>query len=141
MTPDQVELRLQGAHVAILSVSRSDRGPVAVPVWFEFADGRFRIVTSPDTLHGRLVRRTGRATITVHSERYGDDDMLEWYVMAEGPAVFTEGDIEPLVGRTRRRYQGGPRIDEWLDRPIDATERVLVIEPQSLSGHESAVQL
>jgi nitroimidazol reductase NimA-like FMN-containing flavoprotein (pyridoxamine 5'-phosphate oxidase superfamily) len=141
MTPDQVEQHLQGAHVAVLSVPRSERGPVAVPVWFEFADGRFMIVTSPDTLHGRLVRRAGRTTITVHSERYGDDDMLEWYVMAEGPATFTDEDIEPIVRRTRSRYHGGQRIDEWLARPIDPAERVLVIEPQTLTGHESVAQL
>jgi nitroimidazol reductase NimA-like FMN-containing flavoprotein (pyridoxamine 5'-phosphate oxidase superfamily) len=136
MTSQRAEEFLTEPHVAVLSVSRSDRGPLAVPVWYEYADGRIRIVTSPDSLHGRIVQQTGRATLTVRAEEYGDADALESYVMVEGPATFTDEDTEPIVRRIRRRYHRGPRTEDWVNRPVRTTERALLIEPQRIISHE-----
>jgi nitroimidazol reductase NimA-like FMN-containing flavoprotein (pyridoxamine 5'-phosphate oxidase superfamily) len=141
MAPERIEEFLQEPHVAVLSVSRNGRGPHAVPVWYEYADGLIRIVTAPDSLHGRIVQKKGRATFTVRSEDYADASTAESYVMVEGPATFTDEDTEPIVRRIRRRYHRGPRRAEWVDRPVRTGERVLVIEPQTIVSSEWAEQL
>jgi nitroimidazol reductase NimA-like FMN-containing flavoprotein (pyridoxamine 5'-phosphate oxidase superfamily) len=141
MAPERIEEFLREPHVAVLSVSRSGRGPHAVPVWYDYADGLIRIVTSPESVHGRIVQRTGRATLTVRAEDYADASTMESYVMVEGPAAFTDEDMEPIVRRIRRRYHQGPRRDEWVDRPIRTSERALVIEPESIVSNEWAEQL
>ncbi|HSF85327.1 MAG TPA: hypothetical protein VLG28_06670, partial [Acidimicrobiia bacterium] len=41
----------------------------AVPMSYHFGDGTFWMVTSPESLHGRLMVRRGRATMTVQFER------------------------------------------------------------------------
>src|SRR5262249_35219098 len=127
---------LAGPHVAVLSVSRTGRGPLAIPVWYEYADGLIRIVTAPDSLHGRVVRQAGHATVTIRGEAYGDAEASEGYVFAEGPARFTGEDVEPIVRRLRRRYHPGPRSEEWGDRPIAAGDQALVIEPKTIVGRE-----
>lgn len=140
----EVEAYLQEAHVAVLSVSRMRRGPVAVPIWYEFAEGRFWMITHPESLHGRIMRRTGRATLTVRSEDYGEVRTRERYVMAEGPVVITSDDVEPLVRRIRSRYYTGPHGEEWVGRPLDAftlSQRVTVLQPETLSGYEWIVEL
>ena len=64
MEPERIAELLEGPLQAVLSVSRRDRGPVAVPMSYHFGDGTFWMVTSPESLHGRLMVRRGRATVT-----------------------------------------------------------------------------
>ena len=144
LTPAEVEAYLQEPHVAVLSVSRAGRGPVAVPIWYEFADGRLWMITLPDSVHGRIMQRTGRATLTVRSEEYGETRTRERYVMAEGPIEITSDDIEPLVRRIRRRYYAGAQAEQWVNRPLDSftlSQKVVVLQPETLSGYEWVEQL
>jgi hypothetical protein len=99
------------------------------------------MVTSPTSIHGQIIRRTGRATLTIRSEHYGEADSREWYVIAEGPIAFVNDDIEPFVRLMRRRYYSGPRLEDWMARPLISTQKVAVLDPESLSGYEWTEQL
>lgn len=139
MTAEQAEHFLHQAHVGVLSVSRADRGPVAVPIWYEYDDGAVWMVTLPGSVHGRILQRTGRATLTVHAESYGESRTEERYVIVEGPIEITDEDIEPRVRRIRSHYYTGARAREWVERPLDdftRTQRVTVLRPERLSGFE-----
>ena len=117
---------------------------MAIPMWYEYRDGRFFMITFSDSLHGRIMQAVGRATITAHSESYGDTATCERYVMAEGPTTFTDDDIEPLVRRMRRRCYTGAHREEWVNRPLDEftlRQGVVVLEPETLSGYEWTEQL
>lgn len=125
--------------VGVLSVSRRERGPVAVPVWFVYQDGEFRVITSADSLHGRIMDRTDRATLTVHWEHYGDGASVERYVMAEGPIVFTDDDVVPGVYEVREKYYQNARAPEWVNKPIPPetlSQQIAVLRPETLSGFE-----
>jgi nitroimidazol reductase NimA-like FMN-containing flavoprotein (pyridoxamine 5'-phosphate oxidase superfamily) len=144
MTPEQIDTYLQEPTVAVLSVSRVGRGPLAFPVWFRYDGADFRLTTAPDSAHGRLLQETGRATITVRSETYADDRLRQVYVMAEGPVAFTDDDVAVLAADLRRRYYTGPRADEWVGRPLGdvaTRERVLVLRPEHLSGFDDTETL
>lgn len=138
MTESEIEDYLTEPHVAVLSTNRRARGPVAVPLWYEFTDGRFWLITARESLHGRLIQQTGRATLTFHSEDYGDLYTVERYVMAEGPIAFTDDDIVSAIQRIRGRYYVGPRAIEWINRPLSPeTQRqhVAVLSPERISGY------
>lgn len=141
LTPEEVEEFLAGPHLAVLSVSRQVKGPIAVPVWYDWDGTAFRVITFPDSVHGRLIQAIGRATITCHEERYGEDDSLERYVVAEGPTEFTEEQIEPVVMRIRDRYYRNARRREWVERPLagmTTSQRVATLTPERMSGFEWA---
>lgn len=82
-------------------MSRRGRGPVAVPLWYDYSDGHFWLITARESLHGRIIRQVGRATLTFHSEDYGEFRTVEEYVMAEGPVEFVGDDIRPVIHRIR----------------------------------------
>ena len=64
MTGEQIDAHLaQGGLMAVLSVSRPDKGPIAVPLAFLWEGERFLLMTPPDSLHGKHMQRTGRATV------------------------------------------------------------------------------
>ena len=127
---------LDGPHQGVLSVSRRDKGPVAVPMSFLFRDGRFYIVTSPESLHGRLMQRTGRATLTVQFEACDGRNVYQWYVMAEGTISFTDAEPGPYVRAILAKDRGEEHADEWAsgDPPVDV--RLAVLAPEKLSGFE-----
>ena len=90
MTPDQVEDFLGGTDhrgTMILSVSRDGRGPLCVPLSFQYSDGVFRFHTKQSRRHAQAFLKAGRATITVHHEDYRGG-RYERYVVAEGPIRF-----------------------------------------------------
>jgi len=128
---------LQEPIVAVLALSRDALGPIATPVWFEYREGAFWLTTSPDSIHGGLIDENGRATITVRSEAYATAEAVQRYVMAEGPMAFTDDPLEPLVLRLRRRYYAGPRVEDWVARPItNEHERVAVLRPEHVTAFD-----
>jgi nitroimidazol reductase NimA-like FMN-containing flavoprotein (pyridoxamine 5'-phosphate oxidase superfamily) len=136
LTTDRIEELLEGPHQAVLSVSRNDRGPVAVPMSYRFVDGRFVIVTSPTSLHGRLMARTGRATITVQFEDCDGRSTHQWYVMAEGPIEFTDEDPTPHVYAIMAKDRGAENADAWTAGPPPSEVEVAVLTPSRISGYE-----
>lgn len=135
MSPAEMERRLSGAYQAVLSVGRADRGPVAVPMSYLFRDGRFWMVTSPDSLHGRLMIETGLATITVQEEVLGHRTIEQWYVMAEGAVEFTNHEILPMVRAIMEKDRGPEFVDEWTARSGPHDFPVAVLTPRTLSGY------
>lgn len=93
MTAEQIEEFLNGPDhrgTMILAVARPGRGPLCVPLAFEYADGAFRFQTKRSRRHAQAFIEAGRATITVHHEDYSGGQ-YERYVVAEGPVRFEEG--------------------------------------------------
>jgi nitroimidazol reductase NimA-like FMN-containing flavoprotein (pyridoxamine 5'-phosphate oxidase superfamily) len=136
MDPDRMADLLGGPHQAVLSVSRRDRGPVAVPMSYHLSGGDWYLVTSPDSLHGRLMSRRGRATITVQFEACDGRSVHQWYVMAEGPIQFTDLDPRPHIRAILAKDRGADNVDEWTRGPPPADVRVAVLAPERMTGYE-----
>lgn len=137
MSSEEIKRRLSGPHQSILSVARLNRGPVAVAMSYLFRDGRFWMVTSRDSLHGRLMVKRGRATITVQEEILGHREIEQWYVMAEGTVEFTDEDPLPYVRAIMRKDRGPDFVDEWTARSGPHDNPVAVLTPQTLSGYHA----
>ncbi len=96
MSPEQREAFLAGLHVGILSIQRDGKGPLALPIWYAYEEGQVLIHMSDESVKARLLRRHGRATMTVQ-----DETPPYRYVMVEGPVTVEhrECSIEPIAVR------------------------------------------
>ena len=96
MTVAEREAFLADVHIAILAIDEPGRGPLALPVWYQFEGGELLVSMDGDSLKARLLRAAGRATMTVQTEvpPYR-------YVSVEGPVVVeADGrDVAPLAIR------------------------------------------
>ncbi len=141
MSASEIDQRLAGPLQAVLSVSRINSGPLAVPMSYVYADQEFRMITSPDSQHGRVMRKTGRATMTIHHDEVGHRTVEQWYVMAEGPIRFTDDDPAPLLRAILVKDRGTRFGDEWTAQMLDNVTTMAVLIPERLSGYHSLSSL
>jgi len=96
MTADEREAFLADLHVGILSIQRDGKGPLALPIWYRYEDGVVMIWMNGDSVKAKLLRRHGRASMTVQ-----DESPPYRYVMVEGPVTVdrSDRDILPVAVR------------------------------------------
>lgn len=136
LAPDQIAEHLAGPHQAVLAVARKGKGPLAIPMSYGFDGARFVMVTSPETIHGRLMQRYGRATLTVQFEACDGRSVHQWYVTAEGPVQFTEEDPAPHIRAIMAKDRGAAHADEWFSGQAPPEVRVAELKPETLIGRE-----
>ena len=125
MTVSERDDFLNGVHVAVLSVERPGRGPLALPVWYAYRDGVIEIGMSGTSLKAELLRAAGRATVTVQTETAPYK-----YVAVEGPVT-----VEPIQRddlEMASRYLG-PEMGKWYadNNPSTAESVVARLVPDS----------
>lgn len=84
MTDAERDQFLSDVRVGIISIERDGKGPLALPVWYDYTDGEIVVTMAEDSAKAKLLRRAGRATFTVQDER-----PPYRYVSAEGPVTIT----------------------------------------------------
>lgn len=131
----EIAERLAGAHQAVLSLSRVDRGPIAIPMSYLYRHDRFWMITSPDSQHGRLMRANGRATLTIHHDEVGERNVEQWYVTAEGPVQFLDDDPEPVLWAILAKDRGTQLADEWTAQSLPSATTVATLTPLRLAGY------
>ena len=126
MTPEQMAAFLARPLVAVFVTLRADGSPHAIPVWYEYADGEFRVFTSSRFQRVRNLQRDSRAAITIatHDEPYA-------YVSAEGPVAVTSESVAEAGLSIARRYMG-ERAAEFLDAVLDENTVVLRLTPERI---------
>jgi PPOX class probable F420-dependent enzyme len=115
---------LADRRVAIVAIERHDAAPLAVPVWYGVdSGGNLAVWTERGSIKERLVRASGRFTLTVQNENppYG-------YVSAEGPAMIrdaTREDVRPIV----ERYMPADEVDAHLDATYNDKAVLITMRP------------
>lgn len=116
-------------RTAVLSTVDAHGRAHAVPVWFRYVDGAFRIITDRGSQKQHNIERTGRASLCI-DERDG----AFRYVTAEGP-VMVAGAVsyeERLALHTL--YRGTERAKELVDRGGHERMVLLVLTPERWFG-------
>jgi PPOX class probable F420-dependent enzyme len=113
---------------AVLATVRADGRPHAAPVWYDVEDdGSLVFNTGEQTVKGRNLRRTGRASLCV------DDDRPPFsFVVVEG-VVDISGDLDEVrqwATRIGGRYMGPARAEEYGARNGVAGELVVRLRPE-----------
>jgi nitroimidazol reductase NimA-like FMN-containing flavoprotein (pyridoxamine 5'-phosphate oxidase superfamily) len=136
ISSERIAELLDGPHQAVLSVGRDDKGPVAVPMSYIYDGDRFFMVTSPTSLHGQRMARTGRATLTIQYEKVDRGSVHQWYVMAEGPVVFTDADPTSYVRAMLIKDRGETNWDRWRASEPNTDAQVAELVPARIGGYE-----
>jgi nitroimidazol reductase NimA-like FMN-containing flavoprotein (pyridoxamine 5'-phosphate oxidase superfamily) len=124
LTREEREAFLADVHVGVLAIDEPGRGPLALPVWYQYADGDVLVHIDDGTRKAQLVRKAGRATLTVQ-----DETPPYKYVSVEGPAT-----LEPRNGNEiamASRYLGA-ELGEWYakENPPSAASVTLRLHPE-----------
>jgi nitroimidazol reductase NimA-like FMN-containing flavoprotein (pyridoxamine 5'-phosphate oxidase superfamily) len=124
MTRDEREAFLADVHIGVLAVDQPGRGPHALPIWYQFLDGKVLIRIDGDSVKAALVRAAGRATLTVQTETAPYK-----YVSVEGPAAVETRPLDDVAMATRYL---GPELGQWYadENPPGAGGRVVVLTPE-----------
>lgn len=70
MSRAEREKFLADLHVGIVSIQREGRGPLAVPIWYDYEPGgKVWMITGLDSLKSRLLARTERISLCVQTEQ------------------------------------------------------------------------
>jgi nitroimidazol reductase NimA-like FMN-containing flavoprotein (pyridoxamine 5'-phosphate oxidase superfamily) len=105
MSVEEREQFLAGLHVGVLSVAvkgegeaGAGRGPIAVPVWYDYrAGGQVSVITGRNSRKARALRAVGRMTLCAQ-----DESPPYRYVSVEGPAAFEELEPDERLAMARR---------------------------------------
>jgi PPOX class probable F420-dependent enzyme len=124
MTEAERDQFLADVRVGVLAIEHPGHGPLALPIWYQWADGKVVISMSGTSLKARLLRAAGRATMTVQTETPPYK-----YVSVEGPVevVSEHGDGLALASRYL-----GPELGKWYadNNPSDDDTVLVYLTPE-----------
>jgi hypothetical protein len=118
------ELFLAEPHIAALSVSAGpDRGPLTVPIWYQYAPGgEAWVLTEATSRKLRLIEAAGRFTLMV--ERVMPTVR---YVSVEGPVTRMVAGTDELLHELTVRYLPPEKVAAYIEfAKADFGEQVAV---------------
>ncbi|HLS77559.1 MAG TPA: pyridoxamine 5'-phosphate oxidase family protein [Nocardia sp.] len=107
---EEREQFLSQPHVAALSVAVPGRGPLVVPIWYQYRPGGLPwVLTGPDSTKMRHIREAGRFSLMVHQE-----SPAVRYVSVEGPLA----EVTPVTDAQHlemvARYLPPEKVEPYL---------------------------
>jgi nitroimidazol reductase NimA-like FMN-containing flavoprotein (pyridoxamine 5'-phosphate oxidase superfamily) len=124
MSAQEREAFLAGVHIGVLAVEEPGRGPLALPVWYEWRERGIELGMDRDSRKAELLLRAGRATLTVQ-----DETPPYRYVSVEGRVVLTTSTRD-VLGMASRYL--GPELGAWYAdaNPATASSVVFRLAPE-----------
>ena len=122
------ELFLAEPHIAALSVSAGpDRGPVTVPVWYQYVPGGEPwVLIEAASRKARLIEAAGRFTLLV--QRVVPTTR---YVSVEGPVARVVPETDELLREMAERYLPSADVPAYLELAETFGEQVAIyLRPQ-----------
>ena len=113
---------LAGPHVGVLSVAAGEqRGPVTVPVWYEYQPGgRLSVITGRSTRKAQAIRAAGRMSLCAQ-----DENPPYKFVSVEGPVAAEEVSPAERLAMARR-YLGTEGGDQYVASNPDPDGEMMV---------------
>jgi nitroimidazol reductase NimA-like FMN-containing flavoprotein (pyridoxamine 5'-phosphate oxidase superfamily) len=119
MTKDERDAFLSAVRVGVLAIERPGRGPLALPIWYQYVDGVVEIGMSGDSIKAQLLRAAGRATMTVQTETPPYQ-----YVSVEGPVEVLAEQRDDVAMASRYL---GPELGQWYADNNPSTDESVVV--------------
>ena len=125
MTPEERTAFIQKPRTAVLSTTGADGHTHAVPVWYRYTDGAFRIITARDSVKVRNVAANPPASLCM-DDREG---RFAW-VTAEGPVeVACEVTKEERLA-LHTHYRGAEAAQKIVDAGGHEGMVLLILTPE-----------
>jgi len=124
MTTEERDAFLADVHVGILAIARNDKGPLALPIWYQYEDGEVIMGMDGGSLKATLLRAAGRATLTIQTETAPYK-----YVSVEGPVEVRSEQRDDVAMASRYL---GPELGAWYaeNSPSTAASVVARLTPE-----------
>lgn len=120
---------LAGVHVGIVSITEDGRGPVTVPVWYDYEPGGdLWFVTPADSRKAGLLDEGARISLCAQSE-----ELPPKYVSVEGPVTIDPATVPEHLEPMAQRYLGTELGAAYIEgsRGDDSPAEVVVrIQPE-----------
>ena len=112
MTQAEKQAFLADVHVGVLALNDGDRGPLMVPMWYDYElGGELWFLTGPKTRKGRLIQVGTRVSLVAQTE-----DAPYQYVSVEGPVTAIAPANPELEGLPMAvRYLGPEKGKQYFD--------------------------
>ena len=112
MTQAEKQTFLADAHVGVLALNDGDRGPLKVPMWYDYEPGEEQwFLTGPQTRKGKLIQVGSRVSLVAQTE-----DAPYQYVSVEGPVTAIAPADPELEGLPMAvRYLGPEKGKQYFD--------------------------
>ncbi|NIL90480.1 hypothetical protein RhoFasSB10_02805 [Rhodococcus fascians] len=103
---------LSESRIAALSVAAgADRGPLTVPIWYDYTPGgEAWVLTGATSKKAQLIRTAGRFTLMIEQS-----DPTIRYVSVEGPVAREEPSTPELLRAMAARYLPPEKVDGYLE--------------------------
>src|SRR5205823_2485385 len=134
LTPEQLGDLLELPLLAVLATYRHDGTVLLSPVWHEWRDGGFNVVTGSRGVKAKHLRRDPRASIVVceHSPPYRGVEL-------RGTARLVTAGVEAAVKRIASRYLGREAGAAYAERSDD--DLLIRLDPGDLRAWDFADEL
>ncbi len=129
--PDELGDLLELPIVAVLATYRRDGTVLLSPVWHEWRDGGFNVVTAARDVKARHLRRDPRASIVVCN-----DSPPYRGLELRAEARLSALDEKAMVGRIAKRYLGAEGGERYVAGSDD--DLLIRLEPGTLRGWDFA---
>ena len=121
MTREEREQFLAGVHVGVVSIPRKDKGPLTVPVWYDYdPGGEVWLITGRSSIKGKLLKNADRISLCAQTETAPYK-----YVSVEGPVTLRETDDAELL-HMAVRYLGEEQGAAYVASSENTEDNILV---------------
>jgi len=128
LKPEELRDLLDGSTLAVLGTHMKDGHTLLSPVWHEYRDGGFTVVTLEDDVKSRHLKRNPMASVLVAEQRYPYRG-----IEIRGEATVSKpADILDTIRRVAVRYLGEERGKVYADTLEGVGLETIRLEPGTL---------
>jgi|TARA_B100001105_G_scaffold94854_1_gene75457 hypothetical protein len=122
MSSSERERFLSGLHVGIISIPRASKGPLTVPIWYDYQPGgEVWVITDTDSIKGKLLTKASRISLCAQTETAPYQ-----YVSVEGPFTTRPSTQEELLAMAVR-YLGEEQGQAYAENSAGGGEGSIVV--------------
>ena len=122
MSSSERERFLSALHVGIISIPRASKGPLTVPIWYDYEPGgEVWVITDSDSIKGKLLTKASRISLCAQTETAPYQ-----YVSVEGPFTTRPSTQEELLAMAVR-YLGEEQGQAYAENSAGGGEGSIVV--------------
>ena len=127
MSVNEREEFLAGVHIGIVSIPRQKKGPLTVPIWYDYKPGGdVSMITNKSSIKGRLLESAERISLCAQTETAPYS-----YVSVEGTFHITGTSSDELLSMAIR-YLGEEQGKAYAASSDNGDDSIMVrINPES----------
>ena len=122
MSSSERERFLSALHVGIISIPRATKGPLTVPIWYDYQPGgELWVITDADSIKAKLLTKASRISLCAQTETAPYQ-----YVSVEGPFTTRPSTQEELLAMAVR-YLGEEQGQAYAENSAGGGEGSIAV--------------